>query len=96
MRNANGVISKGGDKTMKKQNRGKKYSAAERRSYWVGVGFHAAQSLGMDSTKVQSLMNEKEKISFVNGRTIADNLSAKFVPDLVSGQSAHNKSKRKR
>ena len=72
-----------------------KYTASERRAYWVGVGYHAGQSLDMDSKSVQSLMTDKEKISFVNGRTIADDLSSKFVPDLVAGQTKRNRSKKK-
>ncbi|MFQ9424626.1 MAG: hypothetical protein ACLR3U_11625 [Christensenellaceae bacterium] len=72
-----------------------RYSSAEKRAYWVGVGYHAGQSLDMDSKSVQSLMTDKEKNSFVNGRAIADDLSTKFVPDLVAGQSKRNRSKKK-
>ncbi len=71
-----------------------KYSAAERKAYWLGVGFHAGQSFGMRSEELCNRMTEKEQNSFVNGRMKADDLSAKFVPDLVSGKTGRNRSKK--
>lgn len=69
-----------------------KYSAGEKRAYWVGVGFHSARSLGMTSESVSSLMTQKEKTSYINGRSMAESLSPEFVPDLISG----NRGKRKK
>ena len=76
---------------MSKKNKKLKYSAAEKRAYWIGVGFHAGKSLDMRSEQVYALMSPKEKDSFVNGRTAADDLSEKFVPDLVSGKRRRRK-----
>lgn len=81
----------------KKSNRKKpKFSSGEKRAYWVGVGFHSAYNLDMKGFEVECLMSKKEKESFVNGRKTAEDLSAKFVPDLVSGSYYKNKNKKGR
>lgn len=79
---------------LKKSSRNKpKYSAGEKRAYWVGVGFHSARSLGMNSDELKALMSQKEMVSFGKGRSIADSLSDKFVPELVSGNRGKRKNK---
>ena len=82
----------------KKSNPKKSYTSAERRSYWIGVGYQAGAEvgLGMRADKVTQCMTGKEKASFTNGRMIADDLTAKFVPDLAAGQAAHQRARKRK
>lgn len=75
-----------------------KYTATEKRAYWIGVGFHSGSEsgLGMRSDSVTFLMNDKEKASFLNGRFMADDLSAKFVPEYVVKSTSKNARTEKR
>ena len=79
-------------KSVSKPNDKKAHTAGEKRAYWLGLGFNAA-TMGMRSDQVYALMSEKEKASFVNGRTAAEEHTPKFVPDYVSNP---NPSKRKK
>ena len=68
----------------KVKRKSRKYTQRERRAFWTGFGFHAGESLGMNSQQIYSLLGSRERSSFVAGRAKADNLSSKFVPDYLA------------
>ena len=69
----------------------KKFSYAERRAFWLGVGFHAGETLNMRSDSVMLTMTENQKKSFVNGREKADMLSSKFLSQYVGKKPSKSK-----
>ena len=90
--------SKPAKQTIKPKKRKKGYTSAERRAYWVGVGYQAGSDgygFGMRPDRVSGVMTAKQQESFRNGRVTAADLTYEFIPDLVAGQVSHQR-KRKR
>ena len=85
---ASSIYSKPAKKAKTPKPRRKGYSAAERRAYWVGVGYSAASDVDafVSRDSITTVMSDKEVDSFINGRIAAIETTSKFVPDLIVGQ----------